>query len=612
MNGNGNVERGFHTLTSLSIKKMTTTTGTMMTANTRAMQSSSRGVCSTSSSSSSSSRFCSSSYSRAFLSSSLKRRTQRRRRGNNNYEKDDKVTLFFAASLTNTISSTRRRQRRQREREEGGQIRERIIAREAPADATSDDMYSMDTILDDSSSSSSSSKGGTEIMKGGKNAPRTLLPGVPVLAEEDSWLTKLITLCVGAFSFYAAFLAINTRETAEITGAIVAQFIFEAFGRFLGLTPAPSPDKIIRVYLEDAALLFFLGSILRLSLFSGFFRFSERVQEIIKDIAGSVERGLLIASGSRGIGALLIGSAVFEVARIIYAVQAITYLCILSGLVAATFSWEKKFFSSAWSRLEKSGAAPATLARVNGAERVTEIITWVVTAIFCFKAIGLNLGALVTVGGVSGIAIGLASKQVLENALMGVLLYTTTPFIIGDTVKIPREGKELNYAEGQIIDIGLFRTAIKTLEREVILLPNSELGAMSIINVTRRGREFRFNEKMTVRLKDASQLSKLLSTFRTMIKNDPRVLKTLHRRVFIEEVTPDGIMLEFSFYVEAINKDQFLGIRSELWLSFVQAMKKAKIQLARPERVQIEAPYDYLTMDDPSDKLSAMEEELTP
>ena len=139
---------------------------------------------------------------------------------------------------------------------------------------------------------------------------------------------------------------------------------------------------------------------------------------------------------------------------------------------------------------------------------------WVVAAIFCFKAIGLNLGALVTVGGVSGIAVGLASKQVLENALMGVLLYTTTPFIIGDTVKIPREGKELNYAEGQIIDIGLFRTAIKTLEREVILLPNSELGAMSIINVTRRGREFRFNERMTVRLKDANQLSKLLSSLR--------------------------------------------------------------------------------------------------
>ena len=97
-------------------------------------------------------------------------------------------------------------------------------------------MYSMDTILDDSSSSSSSSKGGTEIMKGGKNAQPGRYSRVPVLAEEDSWLTKLITLCVGAFSFYAAFLAINTRETAEITGAIVAQFIFEAFGRFLGLT----------------------------------------------------------------------------------------------------------------------------------------------------------------------------------------------------------------------------------------------------------------------------------------------------------------------------------------------------------------------------------------
>ena len=486
-----------------------------------------------------------------------------------------------------------------------------IIVNEAAGgrgDSASDDMYSMD-VMDDSSSNKSGV--GTEIMKAEKNTPRTLLPGVPLLSEEDSWLTKLITLCIGAVSFYAAFLAINTKESAEITGAIVAQFIIEAFGRFLGLTPAPRPDKIIRVYLEDAALLFFLGSVLRLSLFSGFFRFSERVQGIIKDIAGSLERGLLIASGSRAIGALLIGSAVFEFARITYVVQAITYLCILSGVFAAMFSWEKRFFASTWGTLEKSGAAPATLARVNGAERVTEIITWVVAAIFCFKAIGLNLGALVTVGGVSGIAVGLASKQVLENALMGVLLYTTTPFIIGDTVKIPREGKELNYAEGQIIDIGLFRTAIKTLEREVILLPNSELGAMSIINVTRRGREFRFNERMTVRLKDANQLSKLLSTFRTMIKNDPRVLKTLHRRVFIEEVTPDGITLEFSFYVEAINKDQFLGIRSELWLSFVQALNRGKIQLARPERVQIEAPFDYLSMDDPTEKLPTMEEELT-
>jgi len=41
-------------------------------------------------------------------------------------------------------------------------------------------------------------------------------------------------------------------------------------------------------------------------------------------------------------------------------------------------------------------------------------------------------------------------------------------------------------------------------------------------------------------------------------------------------------------------------------------MKKARIQLARPERVQIEAPYDYLSMDDPSEKLPTMEEELTP
>jgi len=35
------------------------------------------------------------------------------------------------------------------------------------------------------------------------------------------------------------------------------------------------------------------------------------------------------------------------------------------------------------------------------------------------KVLGVDLGALVTVGGISGLAIGLAGRQILENAFMG-------------------------------------------------------------------------------------------------------------------------------------------------------------------------------------------------
>ena len=79
-----------------------------------------------------------------------------------------------------------------------------IIVNEAAGgrgDSASDDMYSMD-VMDDSSSNKSGV--GTEIMKAEKNTPRTLLPGVPLLSEEDSWLTKLITLCIGACLLYTS------------------------------------------------------------------------------------------------------------------------------------------------------------------------------------------------------------------------------------------------------------------------------------------------------------------------------------------------------------------------------------------------------------------------
>ena len=87
--------------------------------------------------------------------------------------------------------------------------------------------------------------------------------------------------------------------------------------------------------------------------------------------------------------------------------------------------------------------------------------------------------------------------------------------------------------KGYVLDIGLFRTTIRSMQREVYYLPNSLFSTLAVLNVSRRGKHFRVKKVIVVRLDDAPKLSNAMSTFRSVVKNDPRVVRSLHRRVYL-------------------------------------------------------------------------------
>ena len=85
-----------------------------------------------------------------------------------------------------------------------------------------------------------------------------------------------------------------------------------------------------------------------------------------------------------------------------------------------------------------------------------------------------------------------------------------------------------------------------------------------MLNITRRGKEFRFNHEIIVRLEDAPRVSNVGANFRSVIKSDPRVLRNMHRRVFLDSISKEGLHLVISFYIETVNKDQFYAIQQEM------------------------------------------------
>jgi len=95
----------------------------------------------------------------------------------------------------------------------------------------------------------------------------------------------------------------------------------------------------------------------------------------------------------------------------------------------------------------------------------------------CLGVFGVEATSFAAVIGAAGLAIGLAFQGTLSNFASGVMILTFRPFNIGDFIKSGGE-------QGVVAEIGLFVTALDTLDNQRVILPNSAVIGSNIVNVT--------------------------------------------------------------------------------------------------------------------------------
>ena len=227
----------------------------------------------------------------------------------------------------------------------------------------------------------------------------------------------------------------------------------------------------------------------------------------------------------------------------------------------------------------EAGGQPSS--RFEGTAKLLRIVTVVVGCVLGMQAVGFDINSLLAVGGISGLALGLAGRELLENIFMGFLIYASEPFLAGEeiTFSTPAE-KDIN---GIVQDIGLFRTAIRSWERNVFYVPNSVFSRSVVMNISRKERQWRFNETLMVKISDVSKVRSIVSDIRGFVRRDDRVIKKLHRRIFLDSISENGIVRIFtSFYVSAANRDQFLSIKEDVLFELVDIIARNQAELAVP------------------------------
>lgn len=106
---------------------------------------------------------------------------------------------------------------------------------------------------------------------------------------------------------------------------------------------------------------------------------------------------------------------------------------------------------------------------------ISKYLIWIVAFLLVLSVLEYDITPLLAAAGIAGIAIALAAQDILSNFLGGAMIAVDQPFRVGDRIKI-----EQYY--GDVISVGPRSTRIKTLDNQIVTVPNTKVINSFVIN----------------------------------------------------------------------------------------------------------------------------------
>jgi len=168
---------------------------------------------------------------------------------------------------------------------------------------------------------------------------------------------------------------------------------------------------------------------------------------------------------------------------------------VLYTLVVVLFLWNvlASFFN--WYTNEIAEKAETSLAEqtLPFLRRVVLILLVVIAGIILLDHFNIEISALVTTLGIGSLAIALAAQAALSDTISGFVIMFERPFRIGDRIELQDLG-----TWGDVVDIGLRSTRIRTLDNRMVIVPNSLIGKSLVVNHSFPNDEYRIQIEVGV------------------------------------------------------------------------------------------------------------------
>jgi len=208
--------------------------------------------------------------------------------------------------------------------------------------------------------------------------------------------------------------------------------------------------------------------------------------------------------------------------------------------------------------------------------RIFKIIIIIITALTLMQEFGLSISGLLAFGGVGGLVIGLAAKDLLSNFFGGLMIFLDRPFKVGEFIKSPDRN-----IEGIVESIGWRLTVVRTFSKNVLYIPNSAFANIVVENATRMTNR-RINQIIGLRYDDLDKIPKIVDDVRMYLESHNDIDQSNKPTVYFQSFSASSC----DFFIRAFTKTkdwrEFLKTKEQVLYKVSEIINNHNAAIAFP------------------------------
>ena len=221
---------------------------------------------------------------------------------------------------------------------------------------------------------------------------------------------------------------------------------------------------------------------------------------------------------------------------------------------------------------------PLDITTTRAVAKVLRISILITAGLILLQKLGYSISGVLAFGGIGGIAVGFAAKDLLANFFGGLMIFLDRPFSIGDWIRSP--DREL---EGTVEYIGWRLTRIQTADLRPLYVPNSTFASMAVENVSRMTHR-RLNHAIRLRLEDWPRLPRLVERLREMLAAHPDLDPEQAQMASFTEFGESALEIKLYAFSRTTNWAAFHRVREDVFLRALALIAEEGAEVAVPTR----------------------------
>ena len=201
-------------------------------------------------------------------------------------------------------------------------------------------------------------------------------------------------------------------------------------------------------------------------------------------------------------------------------------------------------------------------------------VIWAVGLLVALRELGIEVTAFLASLGIAGLAVALAAKTILSNVLTGVTLTADRNFRVGDRIQVR------DYI-GDVLEINLHKTVIRTRDNEIVLIPNDVLGKEIIINHMLP--EQRTRIEMQIGVAYDADLNRATALLDEILRAHDRILPDPAPEINVTTLDDSAVVLQVLAWIDGPRGKR--RVRDHVYRHALARFAEADLRIPFPQRV---------------------------